>query len=325
MNGSFVAITGADGFIGGALCARFIATGRPFKGLVRALNAETKALPQFVAVGDLATIDEAALTQHLQGAHAIVHLAGRAHVPNEKPGDAEETYRQANVVATERIARVAVRIGVRRFLLASTVKVHGERSEETPLKPDDRAAPEDAYARSKLEAERALTRVMHASHTTPLILRLPLVYGPRAKGNFRLLLEAVASGRWLPLGAIRSRRSILYVGNLVDAIEKILDAPRVPIATWIVADQPAVTAAGIARGLAAALGVRSRLASVPVPLLRLYGALFGKQASVQRLTTPLEVDTSAFAQALRWRSRYTLDEGFAATADWWRKRQPPPK
>jgi len=219
-----------------------------------------------------------------------------------------------------------VRIGVRRFILASTVKVHGEMSEpDRPLRPDDRTAPEDAYARSKLEAERALSRVMHASHTTPLVLRLPLVYGPRAKGNFRLLLEAVAAGRSLPLGAIRSRRSILYVGNLIDAIERILDAPRVPIATWFVADQPAVTAAGIARGLAAALGTKSRLPSVPVPLLRLYGVLFGKQASVRRLTTPLEVDTTAFAQALGWRPRYTLDEGFAATADWWHKRQSLPK
>lgn len=322
MNGGFVAVTGADGFLGGALCARFIATGRPFKGLVRALTADTRAYPQFVATGDLATADEGALAGVLQGAHAIVHLAGRAHATGEKPAAAEEACRLANVVATERLARLAVRLDVRRFVFASTVKVHGESSEPgRPLTPEARLAPADAYARSKLDAERALDRILRASHTTPVVLRLPMVYGPRAKGNFRVLLEAVAAGRTLPLGAIRARRSILYVGNLVNAIERVLDAPRVPLAAWLLADAPAVTAAGIARGLAAKLGVPLNLPRVPIPMLKTYGGLFGKQEAIRRLTTPLEIDASAFEEALGWRARYTLDEGLAATADWWRKRR----
>ena len=56
-----------------------------------------------------------------------------------------------------RLAQAAVRAGVARFVFASTVKVNGESTQPgRPFRPDDPPAPHDAYARSKLEAEREL-------------------------------------------------------------------------------------------------------------------------------------------------------------------------
>ena len=55
----------------------------------------------------------------LAGARAVVHLAARAHVMHEPLRDPLVAYREANVVATRRVAKAAVRAGVKRFLFSS--------------------------------------------------------------------------------------------------------------------------------------------------------------------------------------------------------------
>jgi UDP-glucose 4-epimerase len=154
----------------------------------------------------------------------------------------------------------------------------------------------------------------------PIVLRLPLVYGPGVKANFAKLLDEVAAGHRLPLGAIRNRRSLLYVGNLVDAIVAALDAPVPPEGVHFVADAecPSVPELLVAAG--AALGRPVHLFPVPVWLLRFGGRIAGQSAKVARLTGTLEVDTSSFAVATGWQPGCTLAEGLAETARWWRMR-----
>src|SRR6185369_16466373 len=94
---------------------------------------------------------------------------------------------------------------------------------------------------SKADAERALISVCSGTNTTPTVLRLPLVYGPGVKGNFLALLDAVARRAPLPFGAIHNRRDLLYVGNLVHAITRLLDSPEPPIGAWLVADGEALS------------------------------------------------------------------------------------
>src|SRR5262249_33206809 len=118
-----VVVSGASGFIGHALCSRFAASGRPHLGLVREIPHASAGKSPLAAVGDLATTPERELEALLEGATAVVHLAGRAHALRETAADPEAQFHAVNVVATERIARAAVRAGVRRFLFASTVKV----------------------------------------------------------------------------------------------------------------------------------------------------------------------------------------------------------
>ena len=94
--------------------------------------------PHHRAVGDLATASDATLDALVAGAAAIVHLAARAHVLAETAPDPGALYHAANVVATERLAAAAVRAGVRRFVFASTVKVHGEATAPgRPFRADD--------------------------------------------------------------------------------------------------------------------------------------------------------------------------------------------
>ncbi len=319
MNTGLVVVTGADGFIGRALCAHFRATGRPWREVVR--RAHHAASTNERVVADLGTAPQADLDAALAGAVAVVHLAGRAHVLDESAPDPVAPYRHANVIATMRVAHAAVRAGLERFVYASTVKVVGETSTPgRPLRPEDPCAPQDDYARSKLAAERELIAICDGTGLTPLILRLPLVYGPGVKGNFLALFDAVAGGGTLPLGAIRSRRSILYVGNLVEAISTALDVSPPPSGTHFVADTDSITVPDLARAIGVALDEPVRMWAVPVFALRLGARLVGKHAAVERLTRTLEVDAASFTTASGWHPRHALEVGLAATAKWWRLR-----
>jgi UDP-glucose 4-epimerase len=151
------------------------------------------------------------------------------------------------------------------------------------------------------------------------VLRLPLVYGPRVKGNFLTLLDAVARGAPLPFGRIANRRDLLYVGNLVQAIVALIDAPVTVAGAWLAADGEAVSTAELARRIASALNVPPRVLNVPKPLVVLAAKATGRGALIARIVESLEVDASPLAERIG-PPFFTLDRGLAATAAWWRLR-----
>ena len=321
MTGSLVAVTGAGGFVGSALIAHFRDRGRPFRAVVRGRDPARHLGPGAIVVRDLATATESELDALVAGASAVVHLAARVHVMEDTSSDPASAFRVANTLATTRLVQAAMRASVARFIFLSTVKVNGESTKPgRPFHPDDPPAPQDAYARSKLEAERELLRLAAGSTLDPVILRLPLVYGPGVVGNFLALEDEIARGRALPLGAIRNRRSVLGVANLVEAIDAALDAPVAPRGVHFIADNESVSVPELTRAIAASLGIEARLRPVPVPLLRLAGVLSGRRAMVDRLTRSLEVDATSFMAATGWRPRHSLAHGLVATARWWRLR-----
>ena len=316
-----VVVTGADGFIGRALVAHFDAAGRPYRALVRNVDPARKVRFGVRAMGDLGKLSDVDLDTQLAGARAIVHLAGRAHVVDETDPEPAATYVAANVAITERLAAAAVRAGVRRFVFASTVKVNGEASVAgRPFRPDDPAKPRDHYARSKRDAERKIAAICKGKSMKPIILRLPLVYGPGVKGNFLALLDEVARARPLPLGAVHNHRSLLYVGNLAAAIDAALDVPAPPAGVHFVTDAESVSVPALITGVAKALGVAVRLKPVPVRLLRFAGRVSGRRALIERLVGTLEGDPASFINATDWWPPYTLAEGLAETARWWKLR-----
>jgi nucleoside-diphosphate-sugar epimerase len=299
VNSSVIAVTGANGFVGRAFCTRARMRGRELRRLVHQASEPEDAVALDLAC---ASIDE--MARRLEGVGTVVHLAGRAHVIKDVAADPESAYRDANEHATARIARAAVAAGARRFILASTVKVNGESTAPgRPFQPDDVVAPQDAYARSKLAAEAALAQAARGTSMGAITLRLPLVHGAGARGNFRRLVDAVRDGRWLPFGAIHNRRSLIGIDNLVDALDAAIDAPQRIEGVHFVADADGVSTPDLVRAIAHALGTEARLLPVPVPLLRLAGRAAGQADAIARLTSSLEVDTASFVAATAWRPR----------------------
>jgi nucleoside-diphosphate-sugar epimerase len=133
-------VTGASGFVGHALCSYLRDRGRPIVGVVRTMRGGLPA--DIEPAGDLLQADDEALDALVDGADAVVHLAGRAHVMRETARDPEVEYRRANADLTQRLARAAARTGVRRYVLASTEKVNGERTgADRPYTPRDPPSP----------------------------------------------------------------------------------------------------------------------------------------------------------------------------------------
>jgi nucleoside-diphosphate-sugar epimerase len=307
-----VLVTGANGFVGRILCDLLAASGRKVR---RAVRTPVPGLPDAVAVGDIGP--DTNWHTALEGVSGVVHLAARTHVLHETAMDPLAEYRRINVSGTERLARSAAACGVRRFVFLSSVKVNGERTTARPCAEGDTPLPEDAYGISKWEAEQALLRLAAGTGLQVVVLRPPLVYGPGVKGNFLRLMNLVARGVPLPLGAVDNRRSLIFNGNLADAIVNALDAPQAAGRTYLVSDGEDVSTPDLVRGLARALGVKLRLPSFPLAALGLAATLAGKRAELARLTGSLQVDSSRIRRELGWRPPFTLAQGLELTAKWY--------
>jgi nucleoside-diphosphate-sugar epimerase len=252
----------------------------------------------------------------LAGVDAVAHLAARVHVMRETAPDPLAEFRRVNVEGTCRLAGMAAETGVRRMLLVSSVKVNGEGAGR-PYTEADPPQPGDPYGVSKWEAEQALTEIGSRSGMQWSVLRPPLVYGPGVGGNFLALLATVARGLPLPVGAIHNRRSLVYVGNLVDAIRVCLLHPRAANELFLVSDGEDLSSPDLVRRLADAMSRQARIVSVPLWMLRVAGILTGRQAAVGRLMGSLSVDITRLRGALGWGPSYTVDEGLQKTVRWY--------
>ena len=304
-----ILVTGASGFIGTALCRELRARDHAVRAAVRSVADEEPDRLERVVVTDIAgEFDRGAL---LDGIDAVVHLVAVAYGAVD-----EAMLRRINVEAAERLARAAAG-RVRRFVFLSSVKAHGEESGGRAFSESDMLRPEDAYGRAKLEVERLLREIAAGAGMELAVLRPPLVYGPGVKGNFLRLLRWVDSGWPLPLGAVDNRRSLIYVGNLVDAIARCVEHPEAS-GTFLVGDDESPSTPELVSRIASALGRSARMWPVPVSWLRLAGRIAGREEEVRRLVGSLAVDTSLARTRLGWQPPFNLSQGLTATALWYR-------
>ena len=313
-----ILVTGANGFVGQALCERMVADGRQVIGTVRSAKEAVK-LPEGVSTFLIRSIGrDTDWSDALAEVDTVVHLAARVHVMNDSSSDPLSAFRQINVAGTERLARMAVKKGVKRLIYISSVKVNGEGCEK-PFTEHNIPAPMDPYGISKWEAEQVLHKVAKDTGLEVVILRPPLIYGPGVKANFFSLLKLLDRAIPLPLSSINNLRSLIYVGNLVDAIIACITHPMAAGKTYLVSDGEDVSTPELIRRVAAALGQPARLLPFPPSLMRFSGKLVGKSDAVERLVSSLMVDSSKIRRELGWKPPYTMEQGLRETTAWYRK------
>lgn len=310
--GKVILITGASGFVGGAVLERLstlanlglIAAGRkPISGLPAAATS--------VLVADLKTDTD--WRQALQAANVVIHCAARAHVMNDHSSDPLAEFRKVNVEGTLNLARQAAAAGVRRFIFISSIGVNGNLNSH-PFTADDVPNPVEPYAISKFEAELELRRLSMETDMDVVIIRPPLVYGPKAPGNFARLINIVAKGVPLPFGAIYNKRSLVALDNLVDLIVTCIDHPAAANQTFLVSDGEDFSTTELLRRMGESLGKPARLLPVPSRLIEVGAAMLGKQALAQRLCSSLQVDISKTLELLNWTPPVSVDEALRKTA-----------
>lgn len=314
---SHIVVTGANGFVGRALCRKLLNSGHAVTGLVRRAGLLERGVSEWVDGSiDFAGIDAAWAT--VPQVDCVVHLAARVHVMSEDATDSDSAFCATNVDGTIRVAQAAQRHGVPRFVFVSSIKALADGDGGRPLREDDSPKPEDAYGRSKLAAEKALVSFSRNSGMELVIVRPPLVYGPEVRANFVRLMDGVWKGVPLPLGLAGARRSIVYVENLADALMRCAIDPRAANHCFHVADLNPLTIAELVRSLGQHLQRRARLLPVPPVWLRLAGRWTGHSAQVDRLVSTLQLDTTQIRTILDWQPPFSTDEGLAETAHWYR-------
>jgi UDP-glucose 4-epimerase len=250
-----VLLTGASGFVGAALVKALADAGYAVRAAQRR-SRQSFPTVETVVVGELSA--DCDWRNALGDVAAVVHLAGPAHA---RFSQAE--LHKGIVEGTARLAAQAQEAGVKRFLYVSSIKAVAARS-RAPIGERSAPAPQDAYGRAKLEAERA---VMAHDTLVPVVLRPPLVHAGDAKANFAMLMALATSPLPLPLAGIANRRSTISREALVGAILAVLRASQGPAGVFHVAEQPALSSAEIVTALRAGLGREANLMPALLPSL----------------------------------------------------------
>lgn len=244
-----VLVTGASGFVGSALVAALAADGWSVRAAARRRTDSVDCI----------------VTEHLgpdadwraalAGVEAVVHLAGPAHARHSEPH-----LRRAIALGTGALAAQAQAQGVQRFVFVSSIKAVAAHAPGRSLSERDAPAPQDAYGRAKLEAERA---VLEQGKARAVILRPPLVVAANAKANFERLLRLADTALPLPFAGLDNQRSLITLASLMAAITAVLAKPDGRGGVFHVADQPALSTPAIIDALRAGLGRPARQFRAP--------------------------------------------------------------
>jgi nucleoside-diphosphate-sugar epimerase len=299
-------VTGASGFVGAAVCRQLISESKNFLPVHRNDHQLGSAMGSICGSTDWSNA--------LKEISHVIHTAARVHVMKEKDTDSLSKFRKVNVEGTLNLARQCAESGVKRFIFISSIKVNGEQtSNGMAFTEKDEPEPCDPYAVSKYEAEEGLRNMALKTGMEVVVIRPPLIYGPRVKANFLSLMKLVKAGFPLPLGGVDNKRSMVSLNNIVDIIVTCLTHSKAGNQTFLVSDGEDLSVTQLLKRLASAMDVPSRLITVPSPCLQFGLRIIGKQSIADRLLGSLQIDNTKIKTLLNWSPILNVDEGLSKT------------
>ncbi len=328
-NGLTVLVTGATGCIGYALTTRLVETGE--WGTVRVLvrpDSDTLDLPSGVDIlyGDIEG-DLEPLRVAVRNVDCILHAAAKVHDPN----GTDEEFDRINRRGTERLLEACIAEKTcPRFLFYSTVAVYGEETPPEGISEDTPTAPVSPYAKSKAEAEAAVSHWGQEKQGIPTILRVATVYGPRDRGNMVRMIDAIARRRFLLPGGGQNRKTCVSVENVVRVSLAIARAPveMVREKVILIADpMGGYELRVLAAAMAEALAIPARFPVVPSGLLSLVAmplkAVFGERSPITRIQIRRLMANNLYItqkqrEIIDDSELISLSEGMKNAVSWWK-------
>lgn len=316
-----ILLTGATGFVGGAILKRLCNDKQ--HSVVAVVRGQSQLKAQDVPTVRVNSFDgKTSWTGMIANPDVIIHSAARVHVMNDAEADPLAAFRKVNVDGTLNLARQAAAAGAKRFIFISSIKVNGEGTRPgTAYRADDDPAPADPYGVSKMEAEQALRQLAKETPMEIVIIRPVLVYGPGVKANFLSMMRWLDKGVPLPFGAIDNSRSLVALDNLVDLVVTCIDHPAAANQTFLVSDGEDLSTTALLSRMAHALHKPARLIPVPSWMLERGALMLGRKALSQRLCGSLQVNIDKTRTLLGWEPPVSVDEALASTALHFRERR----
>lgn len=294
-----ILLTGASGFIGGAL----------LKVLSKeCLTVLGRSTPQ--GFSGKATIKSMSGSEDyldcLLGVDVVIHLAAVAH---NLPGSLNYM-EEVNVSGTLNLASQAAEQGVKRFIFISSIGVLGNKT-ESPFTEKTVAAPHSKYAESKFKAENLLLDLSDRTGLDVVIIRPVLVYGAAAPGNFSKLIGLVKRTHFLPFGIVNNKRSFISVDNLASFIKLCTIHPEAKNQIFNISDDHDISILTFTNAIKSGLSLRLFQLPIPVFLFTLLGKIFERNEQVEQLVGDLQVDVSKARNLLNWNPAETMSQAMA--------------
>jgi nucleoside-diphosphate-sugar epimerase len=317
-----VVVTGATGFVGGALARALLDDGHEVVGMKRP-SSTPPALqhPSFTWVNGDVT-DPTSLHGLLDGVDWLIHSAGmlgQAGVP-------ERTYFELHEQGTNNVLAEAEKANVSRILYVSSPGVLGPIS-GAPADETAPLAPSNPYERSKAAAEQVVQ--VYASGGLPVSIARPeFIYGP-TDSHVLGLFKAVRDGRFFTINGGNNACHPTYIDDAVAGMLLALLNGRPGQIYHITGPEP-VTFRELGQTIAAALSVPPPRLNLPRWLawlgaagLELIGGLLKKQPPLSRTGVAFFSENRRFSwqkahKELGYTPQFDLQRGVAETVAWYR-------
>jgi len=322
--GELCLVTGANGFVGSHLVEELVRRGSRVRALVRK-TSDTRWLDDTQAeraFGDVT--DPASLGPALEGCGCVFHVAGVIKARDR------ETYLKVNAGGTAALLEACARMNrpPRRFVLVSSLAAGGPSGRGPAVVESDPPRPISFYGESKLKAEELAAK--HFDRLPIVIVRPPVIYGPREVDIFEYIKTAARFGLVLAAGPFDSPLSMAHVRDVVEGL--ILAAKSDARGeVYYIAGPDVATGGDVGDALGAALKRKLRRLRVPLPLTRLLAAASEVQSAITRKPALLNREKVREILADGWvcnidkaraqlgfQPRVGIREGIRETIEWYR-------
>jgi UDP-glucose 4-epimerase len=260
----------------------------------------------------------------MEGIESVIHLAALLHIVNPPPSLCG-MYERVNVGGTEAVVKAAVEAGVRRVVFFSTIAVYGNSGGRI-LTEDSPPHPETFYAQTKLDAEKIVLGAKQSNgQSLGTVLRMGAIYGARIKGNYRKLMQALAKGRFIPLGDGTNRRTLVYEKDVANAVNLTLSHPLAAGRIYNLSDGHFHTMKEIIETMCGALERPVPRFALPLSIVRFAAGILENgarildikssiiRAMVDTYREDIAVDSSRIRSHLGFVPQYNLDYGWRET------------
>jgi nucleoside-diphosphate-sugar epimerase len=264
--------------------------------------------------------DRSDWNSQLKNIDCVIHLAGRAHVLNKNTKTSLKEYRDINVKKTLNFAKKAALAGAKRFIFISSIKVNGETTALKKFTAHDIPAPKDAYAISKLEAEKGLRKIASQTDMEVVIIRPPLVYGPGVRANFLSLLHCINYFIPLPFGMISNKRSFISIDNLTNLIIACIMHPKAANKIFLASDGRDISLSNLLLKISKAFNKPCILIPIPSKLLSIIFAILGMKKMKDSLLSPMQIDIEYTKKILGWQPSDNIDKVLLQTVSFYQSK-----
>lgn len=307
-----VCLVGGSGFIGSHLISLIKS-----KYQLQNIDKQKSSLIE-TSIADVRNID--VLRNTLEPNDVVVLLAAE-HRDDVSPVD---LYYDVNVQGTKNILQVMEEKNINKIIFTSSVAVYGLNK----VNPDENhpIEPFNHYGKSKWQAEVVLKEWYNkdSENRTLIIIRPTVVFGEKNRGNVYNLLSQIKSGKFLMIGNGENKKSMTYVGNIVQFMKYVIDKNVSGYHIFNYADKPDLTTNELVETVYKKTGKKGKPVRIPYYVGYLGGVAFdllakitGKKLPISSIRVRKFCATTQFSaekvKSIGFETPYTLEEGISRT------------